>query len=118
MSTTTLQVDSALATLAQTHVSQFYPSGLAQLAQVSLRDTLEALPELVRVGKIKLRWHVLCEECTRVLAEVQAPEDRAGDAIACPTCGTETEISDESLFLVVEITDDYKGVVKKNGANR
>lgn len=101
------KVTEALKSIALSEVIRFYPTYIAEITNLSLKEIISAMKVFQIEGTVDCKWEFICEDCGRnILTLDTLPiEDLS---IVCKYCGFENDFSYLEANMVIEINEDYK----------
>ncbi|MGV2874417.1 hypothetical protein ROU88_00905 [Macrococcus capreoli] len=94
-------------------ISKFSPSVFSKYANVSIDDSFNLLLEYVKTKELILTWELRCPNCNRVLDISKSINDEQ-----CLYCEEELDITQNDLFPVFNISEDYKEFLKRKKFER
>lgn len=107
------EIDSWVERKALSLIKSFYPTVVSRETDLPLPIVFERLLELVKDKRLILKWEIRCPNCFFSYEYMDELPIINGQAIECPHCGEEFELTTDVVFPVFEITPGYKSHVRE-----
>lgn len=93
-------------------VSKFYPTFVSKATNLPVDVVNEHLLEMVKKGKLELKWEVRCERCFRNVDTIPVQNAILDEELDC-LCGENVLVNRENVFPVYEINPIYREKIKE-----
>jgi hypothetical protein len=103
--------------IAENKVAKFYPTFVAKATHLPLNTVYGYLLQMVKTGRLILKWEIRCENCYRNIDSVPEFDEYLDQEISCKWCGHDTFITREHIFPVFAISEKYKEKARQGKEN-
>lgn len=95
-------------------IISFYPQTISRKLNIPIDIVLIELSELVKKGKIYLKYQIRCLNDLTTIETVYEYKDILGKEIQCNICGDNIKVTYGNIYPVYYISEEYREFIKKN----